>query len=129
MTEPIISPDSAHPAAASSAGAGAPDGTPPPGVAYPKTIKSFVRRAGRTTTGQAKAFEDLGPRFVLPYAAAPLDAAAAFGRSAPLVLEIGFGMGEAQPTSPACAQTTISCAAKCTSPVWARCSSELASKA
>ena len=95
MTEPIISPDSAHPAAASSAGAGAPDGTPPPGVAYPKTIKSFVRRAGRTTTGQAKAFEDLGPRFVLPYAAAPLDADAAFGRSAPLVLEIGFGMGEA----------------------------------
>ena len=95
MTEPIISPDSAHPAAASSAGAGAPDGTPPPGVAYPKTIKSFVRRAGRTTTGQAKAFEDLGPRFVLPYAPTPLDAAAAFGRSAPLVLEIGFGMGEA----------------------------------
>ena len=95
MTEPIISPDSAHPAAASPAAAGAPDGTPPPGVAYPKTIKSFVRRAGRTTTGQAKAFEDLGPRFVLPYAPTPLDAAAAFGRSAPLVLEIGFGMGEA----------------------------------
>ena len=67
----------------------------PAGVAYPKTIKSFVRRAGRTTTGQAKAFEDFGPRFVLPYMPAPLDAAAAFGRSAPLVLEIGFGMGEA----------------------------------
>ena len=95
MTEPIISPAPEHAAAASPAAARSPDGTPPPGVAYPKTIKSFVRRAGRTTTGQAKAFEDLGPRFVLPYAAAPLDAAAAFGRSAPLVLEIGFGMGEA----------------------------------
>ena len=67
----------------------------PAGVAHPKGIKSYVRRAGRTTTGQAKAFEEFGPRFVLPYAAAPLDATASFGRSAPLVLEIGFGMGEA----------------------------------
>ena len=71
------------------------DGAVPAGVTHPKTIKSFVRRAGRTTTGQAKAFEDLGPRFLLPYAAAPLDATAAFGRTAPLILEIGFGMGEA----------------------------------
>jgi tRNA (guanine-N7-)-methyltransferase len=38
-----------------------------------------VRRAGRTTTGQAKAFELLGPRYVLPYHAAPLDLAQAFG--------------------------------------------------
>ena len=67
----------------------------PPGVAHPKTIRSFVLRAGRTTTGQAKALQTLGPRFLLPYAPAPLDAQAAFGRHAPLVLEIGFGMGEA----------------------------------
>jgi glutamyl-Q tRNA(Asp) synthetase len=67
----------------------------PPGVAFPKTIKSYVRRAGRTTTGQAKAFEELGPRFVLPYQAKLLDLAAAFGRDAPTVLEIGFGMGDA----------------------------------
>ena len=65
------------------------------GVAFPKTIKSYVRRAGRTTTGQAKAFEDLGPRFLLDYTAAPLAAEAVFGRSGPLILEIGFGMGEA----------------------------------
>lgn len=72
-----------------------PAGLAPASVPYPKTIKSFVRRAGRTTTGQAKAFEDLGPRYILPYTATLLDATAAFGRSAPLVLEIGFGMGEA----------------------------------
>ncbi len=71
------------------------NGGAPEGVAFPKTIKSFVRRAGRTTTGQAKAFEEFGPRFILPYQAQPLDAPAAFGRSAPLILEIGFGMGEA----------------------------------
>ena len=129
VTEPIISPAPEHAAAASPAAARSPDGTPPPGVAYPKTIKSFVRRAGRTTTGQAKAFEDLGPRFVLPYAAAPLDAAAAFGRSAPLVLEIGFGMGEATAHIARVRPDDNFRAAKCTSPVWARCSSELASKA
>ena len=33
----------------------------PDDVAHPKRIKTFVRRAGRTTTGQAKAFETLGP--------------------------------------------------------------------
>jgi len=77
-----------------------PGKTPPPpaapdGVAHPRTIRSFVRRAGRTTTGQAKAFEQLGPRFLLPYQARPLDFQAAFGRDAPTILEIGFGMGEA----------------------------------
>ena len=71
------------------------DGKPPPGVAHPRAIRSYVRRAGRTTTGQARAFEQLAPRFVLPYAAQPLDLEAAFGRAAPTVLEIGFGMGEA----------------------------------
>lgn len=67
----------------------------PAHVAHPKTIKSYVKRAGRTTTGQAKAFEDLGPKFLLKYAPQPLDAQAAFGRTGQLILEIGFGMGEA----------------------------------
>ena len=75
--------------------AAAPQGQAPEGVAYPKTIKSYVRRAGRTTTGQAKAFEELGPRFPLQYHKAPLDAAAVYGREGKLILEIGFGMGEA----------------------------------
>lgn len=76
---------------------GSPDdpGAAPADVAHPKRIKSFVRRAGRTTTGQAKAFEALGPKFLLDYAPQPLDLAQAFGRAAPTVLEIGFGMGEA----------------------------------
>ncbi|MDB5875542.1 MAG: trmB [Ramlibacter sp.] len=67
----------------------------PDGVAHPRTIRSFVRRAGRTTTGQAKAFAELGPRYLLPYQPQPLDFKAAFGRDAPTLLEIGFGMGEA----------------------------------
>jgi len=73
----------------------------PASVAFPKNIKSFVKRAGRTTTGQAKAFEVWGPRFLLNYAPEPLDMGKAFAlngqdaASAPIILEIGFGMGEA----------------------------------
>jgi tRNA (guanine-N7-)-methyltransferase len=73
----------------------APAGQPPHDVAHPKAIKSYVLRAGRTTSGQSKAFAELGPRFLLPYQSTLLDAPAAFGRSAPLILEIGFGMGDA----------------------------------
>ncbi|KAB0588070.1 tRNA (guanosine(46)-N7)-methyltransferase TrmB [Comamonas kerstersii] len=70
-------------------------GQAPADVAHPRTIRSFVRRTGRVTTGQAKAFEELGPKFVLPYTGQPLDPQAAFGRPGKLILEIGFGMGEA----------------------------------
>jgi tRNA (guanine-N7-)-methyltransferase len=67
----------------------------PQSVPHPRSIRSFVLRTGRTTVGQAKAIETLGPQFLLPYAPQPLDLAQAFGREAPTVLEIGFGMGEA----------------------------------
>ncbi len=60
-----------------------------------RTIRSFVRRTGRTTAGQAKAFADVGPQYLVPFSASPLDLAALFQRPAPTVLEIGFGMGEA----------------------------------
>ncbi|MDB5880808.1 MAG: tRNA ((7)-)-methyltransferase [Ramlibacter sp.] len=60
-----------------------------------RAIRSFVRRAGRVTTGQAKAFEEFGDRFMLTYQPQPLDFKTAFGRAAPTILEIGFGMGEA----------------------------------
>ncbi|MDB5963315.1 MAG: tRNA ((46)-N7)-methyltransferase TrmB [Massilia sp.] len=56
-------------------------------------IRSFVTRAGRLSTAQARALEELGPRFMLEYRKAPLDFKEAFGRSAPVILEIGFGMG------------------------------------
>jgi tRNA (guanine-N7-)-methyltransferase len=64
-------------------------------VPHPRTIRSFVRRAGRTTIGQARAFETLGPQFMVQFQPSPLDLPATFGRTAPVILEIGFGMGEA----------------------------------
>ncbi len=63
-----------------------------------RTIRSFVVRAGRMGSGQVRALETLGPKWVVPYAAEPLDTAALFGRQAPTVLEIGFGMGDATAT-------------------------------
>ena len=58
-------------------------------------IKSFVLRAGRTTAGQQRAIDELGPKFLLPYQASNLNLTAAFGGSnKPKILEIGFGMGE-----------------------------------
>ena len=69
------------------------DTTPP--TRYQRPIRSFVLRAGRMGSGQTRALEELGPRFVLPFSAVPLDFTALFGRQAPVVLEIGFGMGDA----------------------------------
>jgi tRNA (guanine-N7-)-methyltransferase len=63
--------------------------------AHRRTIRTFVMRAGRTTEGQERALHELGPRFVLPYDNEAIDAPAVFGRQAPVVLEIGFGMGDA----------------------------------
>ncbi|MBG6075526.1 tRNA (guanosine(46)-N7)-methyltransferase TrmB [Polaromonas sp. CG_9.11] len=67
----------------------------PADVSHPRTIRSFVRRTGRTTVGQAKAFADVGPKFLLAYTGTPMDFAAVYERDVPTVLEIGFGMGEA----------------------------------
>ena len=59
-----------------------------------RPIRSFVMRTGRMTTGQARALEDLWPRYGVEYSPAPLDLDALFGRHAPRTLEIGFGNGE-----------------------------------
>ncbi len=58
-------------------------------------VRSFVLRAGRIGPGQQRALDELGPRYVLPYRDEVIDFAAIFGRDAPTVLEIGFGMGDA----------------------------------
>jgi tRNA (guanine-N7-)-methyltransferase len=57
-------------------------------------IRSFVLRQGRVSNAQARSFETLMPKFGIPYRAEALDLTAVFGRDAPRVLEIGFGMGE-----------------------------------
>jgi tRNA (guanine-N7-)-methyltransferase len=57
-------------------------------------IRSFVLRQGRITQAQQRAYDALLPAFGIPYAQVPVDTARVFGRQAPLIVEIGFGMGE-----------------------------------
>jgi tRNA (guanine-N7-)-methyltransferase len=59
-----------------------------------RTIRSFVRRAGRLTPSQQRALEELWPVFGMAFTDRPLGFEALFGRVAPVVLEIGFGNGE-----------------------------------
>jgi tRNA (guanine-N7-)-methyltransferase len=59
-----------------------------------RPVRSFVLRQGRMTDAQRRACDELLPRFGIEYAPSPLDLASAFGRAAPKILEIGFGMGE-----------------------------------
>lgn len=60
----------------------------------PRTsIKSFVLRTGRMTGAQARALEELWPRYGVDLSA-PVDLTALFGREAPRSVEIGFGDGE-----------------------------------
>ena len=59
-----------------------------------RTIRSFVRRAGRMTPSQGRALNELWPKYGLDYAENLLDFAAEFGRRASVILEIGFGNGE-----------------------------------
>ena len=59
-----------------------------------RQVRSFVLRQGRLTQGQERALDEQWPRFGLDYAGTIRDFDAAFGRSAPLVVEIGFGNGE-----------------------------------
>jgi tRNA (guanine-N7-)-methyltransferase len=61
---------------------------------YRRIVRSFVTRAGRISNAQQRALTTLMPRWGLPYLAQPLDYQAIFGRAAPTILEIGFGMGE-----------------------------------
>lgn len=58
-----------------------------------RQVRSFVLREGRLTHGQQKALDTLWPVYGLERNAGVLNAAQVFGRSAPLVLEIGYGMG------------------------------------
>jgi tRNA (guanine-N7-)-methyltransferase len=63
-------------------------------IEHPRSIRSFVMRGGRITEAQQRALDLLWPQYGIEFAAAPLDLDTAFGRSAPVTLEIGFGNGD-----------------------------------
>ena len=57
-------------------------------------IRSFVLRQGRVSNAQQRYYDEMMAKVGIPYAASLLDLDTVFGRSAPHILEIGFGMGE-----------------------------------
>jgi tRNA (guanine-N7-)-methyltransferase len=57
-------------------------------------IRSYVLRQGRTTPSQQRALDDLFPRFGISFSDSFLDTGKIFERTAPVILEIGSGMGE-----------------------------------
>src|SRR5215813_11307440 len=61
---------------------------------HPRSIRSFVTRAGRITEAQQRALARLWPRYGIEFSSTRLDAFAVYGREAPRTLEIGFGNGE-----------------------------------
>jgi len=63
-----------------------------------QTIRSFVLRQGRLSSAQRRACETLLPRHGIPFSESLLDLNHIFGRQAPKILEIGFGMGESTAT-------------------------------
>ena len=60
-----------------------------------RTVRSYVLRQGRVTAGQERALAELMPVYGIEFKDELLRPAAVFGREAPLVLEIGSGMGDA----------------------------------
>lgn len=87
------------------------EGSPryPGGMPEPRTFReepvSFVRRSGRMSEGQERAFEELAPSYLIDvprdvaftsvHPDARLDVASVYGRTAPLIVEIGSGQGHA----------------------------------
>jgi tRNA (guanine-N7-)-methyltransferase len=65
-----------------------------PDTSRHRAIRSFVVRAGRMTGAQERAWRELWPALGIENGEEPIDFATAFGREAPVVLEIGFGNGE-----------------------------------
>jgi tRNA (guanine-N7-)-methyltransferase len=59
-----------------------------------RPIRSYVLRQGRVSNAQRRARDTLLPAYGIPYTQHIIDLHAVFGRRAPKIVEIGFGMGE-----------------------------------
>ncbi len=70
-------------------------GDKPEQFPHRRAVRSFVLRGGRLTPAQQRALETLWPDYGIEPGADLLSLDSLFGRSAPVILEIGFGDGEA----------------------------------
>lgn len=60
-----------------------------------REIKTYVLRIGRMTAAQERAYNELAPSWCIPFENKKLNFVDIFGNTNPIVIEIGFGMGDA----------------------------------
>ena len=69
------------------------EAVPPSGTH--REVKTYVLRAGRMTAAQERAYNELAPSWCIPFEHKKLNFVDVFGNTNPIVIEIGFGMGDA----------------------------------
>jgi len=62
---------------------------------FMRPVRSFVLRAGRLTEGQKRALDELWPLYGIDEGENQLDLEILFGNDQPVIMEIGFGNGDA----------------------------------
>ncbi len=60
-----------------------------------REVKTYVLRAGRMTAAQEKAYKQLAPVYCIPFENKRINFVDIFGNTNPIIVEIGFGMGDA----------------------------------
>ena len=60
-----------------------------------RTVKTYVMRSGRMTAAQERSYNELSPAWCIPYENKKLNFVDIFGNTNPIIVEIGFGMGDA----------------------------------
>ena len=64
-------------------------------IQYNRTVKTYVMRIGRMTAAQERQYKELSPSWCIPFENKKLNFVDIFGNTNPIILEIGFGMGDA----------------------------------
>lgn len=71
------------------------DPLPKPPVDHRRTVKTYVMRSGRMTAAQERSYNELAPAWCIPFENKKLNFIDVFGNTNPIIVEIGFGMGDA----------------------------------
>ena len=71
------------------------DPLPNPQAEHRRTVKTYVMRSGRMTAAQERSYNELAPAWCIPFENKKLNFIDVFGNTNPIIVEIGFGMGDA----------------------------------
>ena len=71
------------------------DPLPAADLKHRRTVKTYVMRSGRMTAAQERSYNELAPAWCIPFENKKLNFIDVFGNTNPIIVEIGFGMGDA----------------------------------